>query len=57
MITADMSILYVENVLKSAAFYSTLLGCEPVELDFGYTFAAMDPDGHRLRVCYLNPER
>jgi len=29
----------------------------PVELDFGYTFAAMDPDGHRLRVCYLNPER
>jgi len=29
----------------------------PMELDFGYTFAAMDPDGHRLRVCYLNPER
>ncbi|PPZ81189.1 drug:proton antiporter, partial [Neisseria gonorrhoeae] len=116
----------VENVLKSAEFYSTLLGCapvenqpgfalfvlqtgfklglwscytvepvvnpralllscdivfkaqardevehfyplccmarhptvtqSPVELDFGYTFAGMDPDGHRLRGCYLNPE-
>lgn len=24
---------------------------EPTELDFGYTFVATDPDGHRLRVC------
>jgi uncharacterized glyoxalase superfamily protein PhnB len=23
---------------------------EPVQLDFGYTFTALDPDGHRLRV-------
>ena len=23
----------------------------PTELDFGYTFVALDPDGHRLRVC------
>ncbi len=22
----------------------------PVDLDFGYTFMALDPDGHRLRV-------
>jgi predicted enzyme related to lactoylglutathione lyase len=22
----------------------------PVELDFGFTFTALDPDGHRLRV-------
>jgi predicted enzyme related to lactoylglutathione lyase len=22
----------------------------PVEMDFGYTFVATDPDGHRLRV-------
>ena len=22
----------------------------PAELDFGYTFTALDPDGHRLRV-------
>ena len=23
----------------------------PTQLDFGYTFVALDPDGHRLRVC------
>lgn len=23
---------------------------EPTEMDFGYTFVATDPDGHRLRV-------
>lgn len=23
---------------------------EPEQLDFGYTFVALDPDGHRLRV-------
>ncbi len=26
---------------------------EPVEKDFGYTFTALDPDGHRLRVMVL----
>ncbi|MCW2244930.1 catechol 2,3-dioxygenase-like lactoylglutathione lyase family enzyme [Azospirillum fermentarium] len=25
----------------------------PVKMDFGYTFAAADPDGHRLRVYVL----
>lgn len=24
---------------------------EPTDLAFGYTFVALDPDGHRLRVC------
>ncbi|MFW0758073.1 VOC family protein [Pseudomonas sp. H11T01] len=28
----------------------------PVALDFGYTFVALDPDGHRLRVFSLAPE-
>lgn len=27
------------------------IALEPTELDFGYTFVALDPDGHRLRVC------
>lgn len=27
---------------------------EPSELDFGYTFVALDPDGHRLRVLAPN---
>lgn len=28
---------------------------EPVEMDFGHTFVALDPDGHRLRVMAPNP--
>ena len=27
---------------------------QPVEMDFGYTFVALDPDGHRLRVFAAN---
>lgn len=27
----------------------------PVEADFGYTFTALDPDGHRLRVLAPQP--
>ncbi|BFO10261.1 VOC family protein [Serratia rubidaea] len=26
----------------------------PAQMDFGYTFVAEDPDGHRLRVYHLN---
>lgn len=29
---------------------------QPVEMDFGYTFLALDPDGHRLRVYRLSME-
>lgn len=28
----------------------------PVAMEFGYTFVAEDPDGHRLRVYKLNDE-
>lgn len=28
----------------------------PVAMDFGYTFTAIDPDGHRLRVFAPYPE-
>ena len=27
---------------------------KPLSLDFGYTFTALDPDGHRLRVYCLH---
>jgi hypothetical protein len=27
---------------------------QPVEMDFGYTFVALDPDQHRLRVFASN---
>lgn len=126
MYTADITILYVTNPVKSAAFYATLLNTQPVEvsptfalfvmsngfklglwsrftvepqpthyapgnagevffkvasrtavdevyqtwgiqhavtiiqkptaLDFGYSFTALDPDGHRLRVGVLEAE-
>jgi catechol 2,3-dioxygenase-like lactoylglutathione lyase family enzyme len=29
---------------------------EPTEMDFGYTFVALDPDGHRLRVMASKPQ-
>lgn len=28
----------------------------PIALDFGYTFVALDPDGHRVRVLALTTE-
>jgi len=28
---------------------------KPTRMDFGYTFVALDPDGHRLRVYKLAP--
>ena len=28
----------------------------PTDLDFGHTFVALDPDGHRLRVMWPFPE-
>lgn len=127
MLTADITILYVSNVMRSSDFYESLLGCKPVEksptfslfvldngfklglwsyytvepavnqpasiatgeivftlqrkqqvdeyyiewvenqkatliqkpvtLDFGYAFTVVDPDGHRLRVCFLETEK
>lgn len=29
---------------------------EPTDMDFGFTFTAADPDGHRLRVFALNDD-
>jgi len=28
----------------------------PTKMDFGYTFVALDPDGHRLRAYALAPQ-
>jgi predicted enzyme related to lactoylglutathione lyase len=28
----------------------------PVDMDFGYTFVALDRDGHRMRVMAMRPE-
>lgn len=31
------------------------IALEPTELDFGVTFVALDPDGHRLRFFFPTP--
>lgn len=30
---------------------------KPTDMDFGYTFVVLDPDGHRIRVYKLHEER
>lgn len=42
---ADVDSTYSDWAKKGLRVLQT-----PVELDFGYTFVATDPDGHRLRV-------
>jgi catechol 2,3-dioxygenase-like lactoylglutathione lyase family enzyme len=46
----------VESKDQVASLYNAWTGRglrvaqEPVDMDFGHTFVALDPDGHRLRV-------
>jgi predicted enzyme related to lactoylglutathione lyase len=46
---ADVDFLYNEW----GAFREITIVQSPTEMDFGYTFTAIDPDGHRLRVMWL----
>lgn len=43
---SDMDALYRAWVAQGVTIVA-----EPTRLEFGYTFVAQDPDGHRLRVC------
>ena len=40
----------VDNMLAAWKAGGLAIAQEPVMMDFGYTFVATDPDGHRLRV-------
>lgn len=40
----------VEQVYADWRSKGLRIAQEPVEMDFGYTFTALDADGHRLRV-------
>jgi predicted enzyme related to lactoylglutathione lyase len=42
---AEVNDSYQDYLAKSIAIVQT-----PTELDFGYTFVGLDPDGHRIRV-------
>ncbi len=45
---AELDGLHAEWVKRGYA-----IAQKPVRKDFGYTFTALDPDGHRLRVMVL----
>jgi catechol 2,3-dioxygenase-like lactoylglutathione lyase family enzyme len=40
----------VEAMHKEWSGRGYAIAQKPVKMDFGYTFTALDPDGHRLRV-------
>lgn len=40
----------VETMLSDWSKRGLIIAQTPTEMDFGYTFVALDPDGHRLRV-------
>ncbi|WP_192458569.1 VOC family protein [Musicola keenii] len=42
---ADVDACYARWIEQTVTIIQT-----PLEMDFGYTFTAQDPDGHRLRV-------
>jgi predicted enzyme related to lactoylglutathione lyase len=40
----------VDQFFSSIKMIGAVVLQEPTQMDFGYTFTAADPDGHRLRV-------
>lgn len=48
---SDVSKQDVDDIYKQWCNLDVDIVMRPVDLDFGYTFVAIDPDGHRLRVC------
>lgn len=46
VVEEQVDAIYQEWLAKDIKF-----ALEPTRLEFGYTFVALDPDGHRLRVC------
>jgi len=48
---ADVDRLYAEWGGRGLRILQT-----PVQMDFGYTFVATDPDGHRLRVYAMTEQ-
>jgi predicted lactoylglutathione lyase len=48
---SDVSKTEVDAVYAEWKKRNIAMLLEPTTLAFGYTFVALDPDGHRLRVC------
>lgn len=41
----------IEELFKECTKLHIPVALPPTELEFGYTFVVLDPDGHRLRIC------
>lgn len=48
---SDVSRQDVDDIYHQWCELGVDITMKPVDLDFGYTFVAVDPDDHRLRVC------
>ncbi|EMO7836180.1 TPA: VOC family protein [Morganella morganii] len=48
---SDISNREVDEIFRKWSELGVEIIMKPAMLDFGYTFVATDPDGHRLRVC------
>lgn len=48
---SDVNKQQVEIIYQQWQALQITILLEPTQLEFGYTFVALDPDGHRLRVC------
>lgn len=48
---SDVNRKTVDSLYQTWSATGVAMAMEPTELEFGYTFVATDPDGHRLRVC------
>lgn len=47
----------VDAVYEAWGKLNVTIAQKPTEMDFGYTFVALDPDGHRIRVYKLREEK
>ena len=48
---SDISHKQVDDVYQAFKENNVKIELEPTTLEFGYTFVAVDPDGHRIRLC------
>ncbi|OKB65571.1 phenazine biosynthesis protein [Serratia marcescens] len=47
----DISIEEVDAIYRDFKARNVPMALPPSRLEFGYTFVALDPDGHRIRLC------
>lgn len=48
---SDISKEDVDSIYSDLVTRNVPMALQPTNLEFGYTFVALDPDGHRIRLC------